>query len=310
MGSTTLNNLIQNNDSPINESIKEDRRSFQEVVDQGVRNKASNLRIRNGDWRNNISAEGLSLVENEIKALAQDLKSTKFNFVLMLNGEISQTGINRLINIIWDTRKSGVLGSPENESALKNLAIRIERIGSLISENSPKDIPKETKNFVATQRERDKKIGLNSEPSEETLTRLQKIMDKHAKGNLQFGIRDIVGICNEEGVDWKLAFLMFWKESHWGTNGRAKRTFNPGNVGNTDSGASKYFGDKNDSIRDRFLDGIRSWCRFMKDGYATTLEGFIETKGKRIRGGSIGASYASRSYTNTLKSTGKELGLI
>ncbi len=264
-------------------------RSFSEIVDQSIRNRATSLGFRSGEWRDRVSDS--AQVDQTISEIEGLIEETSLNQVLKLDGSLSQHGLVRLIDIVWDRRRSGVMGT--SEAIFTELALKLEKLFKLV-EKPP----------LEKTADMEKNSSTNPDSATDTpqsmVLKFQNLMDKHAKSDVKFRAYDLVRICNEEGVDPRLAFLMFWRESHWGTAGRAKRTFNPGNVGNTDSGAHRYMGRAGDDVGQRFLDGIRDWCRFMKQGYETTLEGFIESGGIRTKGGNIGASYARNNYSRAL----------
>lgn len=289
-------------------------RSFPEIVDQGIKNKATNLGFRSGDWRNRVN--NLDQAEAIVSEIAALVINTPLQNVLKLDGTLSQHGLVRLIDMIWDRRRSGVTGNHEN--LFTALALKVEKLFDYVA-NNPLD-PEKISNGKATEsrktpenKPKNEDVTQGKELSEESkrlIGIMQPLMNKYAKGGTPFKAEDLVRICSEEGVDPRLAFLMFWKESHWGTAGRAKRTFNPGNVGNTDSGANRYMGKANDDPGQRFLDGIRDWCKFMKQGYETNLEEFIKSGGKRTKGGNIGASYARNNYSRALGPLARRLGLM
>ena len=58
----------------------------------------------------------------------------------------------------------------------------------------------------------------------------------------------------KHGVDARLMTALMQADSHFGTKGKGRRTLNPGNVGNTDSGATKKF-----SSWDEGVDAVAQW---------------------------------------------------
>ena len=314
--------MVQVTENQIKEFKEESSfRSFPEIVDHGIKNRATNLGFRSGEWRERIKdTESANKLVQEIATL---IKDTPFQHVLKLDGTLSQHGLVRLIDMIWDRRRSGIVGN--NEELFTAIALKVEKLFDFVAEdaiNSEKVSNNKSPDTQSAEPEKFSRSDIQKTKQKETespdlsnydkklISIMQPLMDRYTKGSAPFKAKDLVDICNEEGVDPRLAFLMFWKESHWGTAGRAKRTFNPGNVGNTDSGAHRYMGRASDNAGQRFLDGIRGWCRFMKQGYETTLEGFIESGGIRTKGGNIGASYARNNYSRALAPLARKLGLM
>ena len=64
----------------------------------------------------------------------------------------------------------------------------------------------------------------------------------------------IANAAGKYGVSWEMMMAMMEQDSSMGTAGKGARTYNPGNVGNTDSGATKNYGNWQAGV-----DAVASW---------------------------------------------------
>ena len=73
-----------------------------------------------------------------------------------------------------------------------------------------------------------------------TVDRIQKIINRYSGGKSPFTAQDYIEVSKSTGVPIDLLLAQGIKESNLGTQGRAVRTKNVGNVGNTDDGTASY----------------------------------------------------------------------
>lgn len=122
--------------------------------------------------------------------------------------------------------------------------------------------------------------GLINNPS-----KVQNIINKYGNGKSQLTANDYIEVSKSTGVPIELLLAQGAAESNFGTKGRAVRTRNVGNVGNTDSGAAEY--------RNSWKDGLYRQANLLKNEYNVTgqkdIQRLLDTRFARPRGG----NYAS-----------------
>lgn len=122
--------------------------------------------------------------------------------------------------------------------------------------------------------------GLVSDPN-----KIQSIINKYGNGKSPFKASDYVEVSRQTGVPVELLLAQGIAESNLGTAGRAVRTKNVGNVGNTDSGAAEY--------RESWKDGLYRQANLLKKEYKVTgfndIQRLVSNNFKRP----IGGNYAS-----------------
>ena len=114
-----------------------------------------------------------------------------------------------------------------------------------------------------------------------TKENVQGIIDKYSKGKSPLTAENYIKVSNETGVPIELLLVQGIQESNFGTAGRAVRTKNVGNVGNTDDGSARNM--------DSWEDGLRAQANLLKKEYGATSKeavrglienGFVRTKDK------------------------------
>lgn len=124
--------------------------------------------------------------------------------------------------------------------------------------------------------------GLVNDPN-----KIQSIINKYGNGKSPFKASDYIEVSKSTGVPVELLLAQGIAESNLGTAGRAVRTKNVGNVGNTDSGAAEY--------RNSWLDGLYRQATLLKNEYKVSglsdVQRLVGNNFKRP----IGGNYASAS---------------
>lgn len=114
-----------------------------------------------------------------------------------------------------------------------------------------------------------------------TKKNIQGIINKYSKGKSPLTADNYLKVSNETGVPVELLLVQGIQESNFGTAGRAVRTKNVGNVGNTDDGKARNMSS--------WEDGLRVQANLLKREYgATSMDavknlvqnGFVRTKDK------------------------------
>lgn len=114
-----------------------------------------------------------------------------------------------------------------------------------------------------------------------TKENIQGIISKYGKGKSPLSAENYIKVSNETGVPVELLLVQGIQESSFGTAGRAVRTKNVGNVGNTDDGSARNIGS--------WEDGLRAQANLLKKEYGATSKeavrglienGFVRTKDK------------------------------
>lgn len=130
---------------------------------------------------------------------------------------------------------------------------------------------------------------------------VQKIIDKYSGGKSPLKAEDFIEVANKYDVPLELMLAQAIQESNIGTKGRAVRTRNIFNVGNTDSGAENDMGN--------FKSGLEAYARLIKSQYSVDgkidIQGLINSNFKRPK---LGDHYASdKNYGNRIASILKEM---
>ena len=92
-----------------------------------------------------------------------------------------------------------------------------------------------------------------------TVDRIQKIINRYSGGKSPFTAQDYIEVSKSTGVPIDLLLARGIQESNLGTQGRAVRTKNVGNVGNTDDGT--------DSYNNSWKDGLYRQANLLKKEY-------------------------------------------
>ena len=120
------------------------------------------------------------------------------------------------------------------------------------------------------------KGGLANNPN-----KVQNIIDKYSNSNSPLTAEDYITVSNRTGVPIELLLAQGAVESNFGTQGRAVRTKNVGNVGNTDSGAAEY--------KNTWRDGLLRQANLLKNEYKVSsyddINRLINNRFERPTGG-------------------------
>lgn len=92
-----------------------------------------------------------------------------------------------------------------------------------------------------------------------TPDKIQSIINKYGKGKSPFTAKDYIEVSRNTGVPVDLLLAQGIQESNLGTQGRAVRTRNVGNVGNTDNGA--------ENNQKSWLEGLYGQANLLKKEY-------------------------------------------
>lgn len=95
-----------------------------------------------------------------------------------------------------------------------------------------------------------------------TPNKVQSIIDRYGRGRSPFTASDYITVANNTGVPVDLLLAQGIQESNLGTQGRAVRTRNVGNVGNTDDGTANY--------QNSWLKGLYRQANLLKQEYKVT----------------------------------------
>ena len=114
-----------------------------------------------------------------------------------------------------------------------------------------------------------------------TKENIQGIINKYSKGKSPLTAENYIKVSNETGVPIELLLVQGIQESNFGTAGRAVRTKNVGNVGNTDDGYARNMNS--------WEDGLRAQANLLRKEYGATSmsavrnlisNGFVRPKDK------------------------------
>ena len=114
-----------------------------------------------------------------------------------------------------------------------------------------------------------------------TKENIQGIINKYSKGKSPLTAENYIKVSNETGVPIELLLVQGIQESNFGTAGRAVRTRNVGNVGNTDDGSARNMNS--------WEDGLRAQANLLRKEYGATSmsavrnlisNGFVRPKDK------------------------------
>ena len=114
-----------------------------------------------------------------------------------------------------------------------------------------------------------------------TKENIQGIINRYSKGKSPLTAENYIKVSNETGVPIELLLVQGIQESSFGTAGRAVRTKNVGNVGNTDDGSSRNMNS--------WEDGLRAQANLLRKEYGATSmsavknlisSGFVRPKDK------------------------------
>lgn len=107
------------------------------------------------------------------------------------------------------------------------------------------------------------------------------IINNYSNGKSPLTANDYIKVSKDTGVPIDLLLAQGIQESNFGTKGRAVRTKNVGNVGNTDSGAAEY--------KDSWLQGLYRQAILLKEEYGVQstndVQRLLNTRFKRPKGG-------------------------
>ena len=95
-----------------------------------------------------------------------------------------------------------------------------------------------------------------------TLTKIQNIINRYGGGKSPFTVNDYIEVSKNTGVPIDLLLAQGIQESNLGTQGRAVRTRNVGNVGNTDNGTANY--------QNSWIKGLYRQADLLKKEYKVT----------------------------------------
>ena len=95
-----------------------------------------------------------------------------------------------------------------------------------------------------------------------TKENIQGIINKYSKGKSPLTAENYIKVSNETGVPIELLLVQGIQESNFGTAGRAVRTKNVGNVGNTDDGSARNMNS--------WEDGLRAQANLLRKEYGAT----------------------------------------
>lgn len=120
---------------------------------------------------------------------------------------------------------------------------------------------------------------------------VQAIIDKYSGGKAPLKAEDFIEVSKKYGVPLDLMLAQAIAESNIGTKGRAVKTNNIFNVGNTDDGSNEYQKD--------WKAGLERYAKLIKDEYATdpnniTTQGILNNDFVRPK---RGGRYATAKYT-------------
>lgn len=120
---------------------------------------------------------------------------------------------------------------------------------------------------------------------------VQKIIDKYSGGKAPLKAEDFIEVSKKYGVPLDLMLAQAIAESNIGTKGRAVKTNNIFNVGNTDDGSNEYQKD--------WKAGLERYAKLIKEEYASdpnniTTQGILNNDFVRPK---KGGRYATSKYT-------------
>ena len=128
-----------------------------------------------------------------------------------------------------------------------------------------------------------------------TVDRIQKIINRYSGGKSPFTAQDYIEVSKSTGVPIDLLLAQGIQESNLGTQGRAVRTKNVGNVGNTDDGTDSYNNSWKDGLyrqanllkKEYEVSGISDVQRLVSNDFIRPVKGGRYASGKNY-GASIG----------------------
>ena len=111
--------------------------------------------------------------------------------------------------------------------------------------------------------------------------KVQAIINKYGKNKSALNAKDYIEVSKSTGVPIELLLAQGAAESNFGIYGRANRTRNVGNVGNTDSGAA--------SFQKSWKDGLYRQANLLKNEYNVSsnkdVQRLLDTRFARPKGG-------------------------
>lgn len=120
-----------------------------------------------------------------------------------------------------------------------------------------------------------------------TVNKIQNIINKYGGGKSPVTAQDYMEVANKTGVPVDLLLAQGIAESNFGTKGRAVRTKNIGNVGNTDDGSASH--------HDSWISGLYRQANLLKNEYGVRGDSDVQ----RLLGNNFarpkGGHYASAS---------------
>ncbi len=128
-----------------------------------------------------------------------------------------------------------------------------------------------------------------------TVDRIQKIINRYSGGKSPFTAQDYIEVSKSTGVPIDLLLAQGIQESNLGTQGRAVRTKNVGNVGNTDDGTASYNNSWKDGLyrqanllkKEYKVSGISDVQRIVSNDFIRSVKGGRYASAKNY-GASIG----------------------
>ena len=110
---------------------------------------------------------------------------------------------------------------------------------------------------------------------------IQEVIDHYGNGKSELTAQDIMGSSKRTTVPELMYLVSMAQEGNFATKGRAKRTNNPGNVGNTDNGDNRYLSSIEKGLdlygktiaREYFPNEKASLGAFIENGFRRPIDG-------------------------------------
>jgi len=132
-------------------------------------------------------------------------------------------------------------------------------------------------NLVSTP----KSVQKTSAPTNLSTDKIQSVINQYGGGKSPLTAQDYIKVSTATGVPVDALLTQGALEGNFSTKGLAKTTNNPGNVGNTDSGATRTFSSQ--------YEGLLAQANLLKNEYnyqgGFSADKFIQNNFTRPRGG-------------------------